>query len=356
MGLLVFYLTLALGLSFICSLMEAILLSTPLSFINMKDVEGHKSAKKFKKYKENIDKPLSAILSINTIAHTIGAAGVGAQAVKLWGDTCFGLVSAILTFLILVLSEIIPKTIGAKFWRSMAMNSVIILKVMIIIAYPLVIISELITKMIGKDNHEATVSREEVSAMVDIATDEGEFEVKENKIIQNLMKLESVKVDDIMTPQIVVSIASEEMTVEDFHKHKDYWHYSRIPVYENDNEDIITGYVLRQTILEYVANDKFKTKLKEIRRNIVVAEEGQSITTLWENLLEEKEHIALIVDEYGAFKGIVTMEDIIESILGLEIVDETDSEVDMQKYARQKWKERQNKYKHIISEDSDEED
>ena len=349
MGSLIFFLLLALGISFICSLMESVLLSTPISFVNMKEIEGHKRASSLKNFKEHIDKPLAAILSINTIANVVGSAGVGAQAVAQFGNTYFGVVSAILTFLLLVFSEILPKTIGSRFYRNLAMRIVLPLKWMIFIAYPFVLLSKLMAKIVGNDSNEATVSREEVSAMMDIATDEGEFEVKENKVIQNIMRLETIKVEDIMTPQIVVLIASEDLTVEEFYRNKSYLNYSRIPVYEEDNEDNITGYVLQKTVLNRLANDDFFVKLKDIRRNIVIAREGVSITTLWETLLEEKEHIALIVDEYGSFAGIVTLEDIIESILGLEIVDETDSEVDMQQYARKKWQERSEKYKHILT-------
>ncbi|MCL2130913.1 MAG: CNNM domain-containing protein [Lentimicrobiaceae bacterium] len=350
MSLLIFFLLLAMLISFSCSLLESVLLSTPISFVNMKEAEGHKRANTLKDFKEHIDKPLAAILSINTIANTVGAAGVGAQAVVVFENAYFGIVSAVLTLLLLVFSEIFPKTIGSRFYRSLAMKIVLPLKCMIFIAYPFVLLSKLMTKILGNDSNEATVSREEVSAMMDIATDEGEFEVKENKIIQNIMRLETIKVEDIMTPQIVVLTASEDLTVEEFHRNKSYLNYSRIPVYEEDNEDSITGYVLQKTVLDHLANDDFSIKLKDIRRNIVIAREGLSITTLWETLLEEKEHIALIIDEYGSFAGIVTLEDIIESILGLEIVDETDNEVDMQQYARRKWQERSEKYKHIISE------
>jgi CBS domain containing-hemolysin-like protein len=316
----------------------------------MKEAEGHKRAEALKNFKENIEKPLAAILSINTIANTVGAAGVGAQAAILLENVSFGIISGVMTLLILIFSEIIPKTIGSHFYRNLAMGIVVPLKCMVAIAYPFVLLSRLITKIVGGDSNEATVSREEVSAMVDIATDEGEFEVKENKVIQNIMRLETIKVEDIMTPQIVVLTASENLTVKAFHRNRAYLNYSRIPVYEENNEDSITGYVLQKTVLDHLANDHFTVKLKDIRRNIVMAREGLSITTLWEKLLEEKEHIALIVDEYGSFSGIVTMEDIIESILGLEIVDETDREVDMQQYARRKWQERSEKYKHILSE------
>lgn len=348
MGTLLLYIFLSLGISFFCSLMESILLSTPISYINMLEAEGRPGAALLLKYKESIDRPLAAILSLNTIANTIGAAGVGAQVVAIWGNTYFGIGSAILTLLILVFSEIMPKTIGSNNWRRLCIPVARILKVLIVIMFPFVLLSELLVKILGKKEKEATVSREEVSAMAELAAEEGEFDVSENKIIQNIVRLETVKVEDIMTPQTVVSIAAEEMTVSQFYKNKEYLHYARIPVYADNDEDHITGYVLRQKVLENVANDKFDIKLSELKRMIVVAEEGQNIATLWETLLNEKEHIALIVDEYGSFTGIVTLEDIIESIFGLEIVDETDSVEDMQQYARTKWKERKEKYKHII--------
>jgi CBS domain containing-hemolysin-like protein len=351
MGTLLFYLFLALTISFICSLFESVLLSTPLSFINMKETDGDKRAIKLKAYKEKIDKPLAAILSLNTVAHTIGAAGVGAQAVKIFGEAYFGVVSAVLTLLILIFTEIYPKIIGATYWRKLALPITPYLNGLIIIAYPFVKLSDLLSKVINKNKVETTVSREEVFAMADIATEEGEFEVSENIIIQNLQKLESVKVEDVMTPQIVCSVAPEEMTVSEFYKNKDFLHYARIPVYADKDEDHITGYVLRQNVLEQVASDHFDTKLKDIKRNIIATDEGESIMVLWEKLLHEREHIAIVTDEYGSFNGVVTLEDIIESILGLEIVDETDQFADMQQYARQKWNERREKYKHIITSD-----
>jgi CBS domain containing-hemolysin-like protein len=353
MGILFLFLFLALAFSFVCSLFEAVLLSTPLSFINMKETDGVKNAAVMKKFKENIDRPLAAILSLNTVANTIGAAGVGAQAVKVFGEAYFGIVSAGLTLLILILSEIIPKTIGATYWRKLALPITTWLRILVFIAYPFVKLSEVFSKLINKGRVETTVSREEVFAMADIATEEGEFEVSENIIIQNLQKLESVKVDDIMTPQIVCSVAPEEMNVADFYKNKDFLHYARIPVYADGDEDHITGYVLRQNVLEQVASDHFTTKLTDIKRTIIAADEGESIMTLWERLLQEREHIAIVIDEYGSFNGVVTLEDIIESILGLEIVDETDQFADMQQYARQKWNERREKYKHIISSEQD---
>ena len=193
MILLLFYLFLALFVSFLCSIMEAVLLSTPQSFLIVKQENGNAWAKAFVDLKTNIDKPLSAILSLNTVAHTVGAAGVGAQAVKIFGDASFGIVSAILTILILVITEIIPKTIGARYWRNLAMISSIVIKGMIIITYPLVVMSAVITKLISKNKNEKTTSREEIAALANIGANEGVFSNKEHKIIQNLLKLKNVE-------------------------------------------------------------------------------------------------------------------------------------------------------------------
>jgi CBS domain containing-hemolysin-like protein len=343
MGLLLFYLFLALIISFICSIMEAVLLSTPHSFLFVKQENGHVWAKLLLKLKSNIDKPLSAILSLNTIAHTIGAAGVGSQSVKLFGEAYFGIISAVLTLLILVLTEIIPKTIGALYWRNLAKISSYIIRVMIILTYPLVQMSILITKAIARNRIEQTTSREEISAMASIGADEGIFTEKEHKIIQNLLRLKNVKVTEIMTPRVVVAVADENLFLHEFLKNKDYLKFSRIPVYSGNDENI-TGYVFRQTVFEKLAEDQHDLRLSDIKRNIVVVPSSKVLFSVWEKLLEKKEHIALIVDEYGGMDGIVTMEDIIETLLGLEIIDEKDTITDMQKYARERWKTRQTKY------------
>ena len=270
-------------------------------------------------------------------------AGVGAQAVKVFGEASFGIVSAILTVLILLISEIIPKTIGARYWRNLAMISSSIIKGTIIITYPLVVISSIITKMISKNRQEQITSREEIAALASIGTDEGVFIEKEHKIIQNLLRLRNVKVKEIMTPRVVVAVADEKLSLEEFLKNKDYLKFSRIPIY-TENDENITGYVFRQTVFEKLAEDQHELKLKDIKRDIVIVPNSIVLYTLWEKLLEKKEHISLIVDEYGGLDGIVTMEDIIETLLGLEIIDEKDTITDMQKYARERWKERQTKY------------
>jgi CBS domain containing-hemolysin-like protein len=343
MALLLTFLFTALIISFLCSIMEAVLLSTPNSYLIVKEEKGNIWAKDFLKLKNNIDKPLSAILSLNTVAHTVGAAGVGAQAVIVFGDEYFGIVSAILTILILVLTEIIPKTIGAKYWRTWSKAASIVIKAMIFITYPLVLISAMITNAISRNHTEHTTSREEIAALASIGAVEGVFSEKEHKIIQNLLKLKNVKVTDIMTPRVVVAVADENLPLAEFLKNKGYLKYSRIPVY-SENDENITGYVFRQTVFEKLAEDQHNLKLKDIKRSIVVVSDSIVLFTLWEKLLEKKEHIALIVDEYGGLDGIVTMEDIIETLLGLEIIDEKDTITDMQKFARDRWISRQTKY------------
>jgi CBS domain containing-hemolysin-like protein len=214
---------------------------------------------------------------------------------------------------------------------------------MVIITYPLVVMSAFITKMLSRSPSEMTTSREEIAALASIGEDEGIFSEKEGKIIQNILRLKNVKVSEIMTPRVVVAVPDEELTLGEFLKNKDYLRFSRIPVYSGNDENI-TGYVFRQTVLEELAEDKHDNKLKDVKRKITISPNSAVLFSLWEKLLERKEHIALIVDEYGGLDGIVTMEDIIETLLGLEIIDETDTVSDMQKYARERWKMKQEKY------------
>lgn len=338
MELIILYLTAALAISFLCSILEAVLLSTPMSFIAMKEKEGAKNAPLLMRQKQDIDKPISAILSLNTIAHTIGAAGVGAEAVKVFGEAYFGIISAVLTILILVLSEIIPKTVGACYWRQLAMSSAPVIRAMIIVCYPLVLLSELITKLVSSKKQPLSVSREEVSAMVSVGRQEGVFQPREDKVIQNLFRLDHVTVREIMTPRTVAATAPERTTLREFYANHLFRIFSRIPVY-GDSPDYITGYVLKQTVLEKLAEDRFDNRLADIRRPILSFPGEETVAAVWEEMIKNKEHIAQVSDEYGCFQGIVTMEDVIETLLGQEIVDEKDAVADLQALAREKWKQ-----------------
>ncbi len=347
MTLLLIFLFGALAISFLCSVLEAVLMSTPLSYISMKEDEGYKPAKRFKAYKINNGRPIAAILSLNTIAHTIGAAGVGAQANEIFGSQWFGVVSAVTTILILLFSEIIPKTIGTHQWRHLMGVTTQSIRVMVILLFPIVWLIERLTRTITPDDEEeAAVSREEVAAMADIAEDEEVIDEDENKIIQNVIKVDDIKAEDVMTPTTVAAIAPEKMTLIDFYKDKRYSHFSRIPVY-NDSDEYITGYVLRSEALELLAEDKFDKTLGEIRRNIPLFNESLSIADIWDAMLAKKNHIACIIDEYGSFQGILTLEDIIETIVGLEIVDERDDVDDMRQLALDRWHQRQARFKEI---------
>jgi CBS domain containing-hemolysin-like protein len=348
MTLLFTYLFIALFTSFLCSIMEAVLLSTPAPYLKSQEEQGSKGAAAMIRFKEHLDKPLSAILSLNTIAHTVGATGVGMQATLLFGEAYMGVVSATLTILLLVFTEIIPKTMGTTYCKKLVGISYQTIKVMIVITYPFVIVSAVLTKLLSKDKKEHTTSREEISALASIGKQEGIIADKENRIIQNLIKLKSVRIAEVMTPRTVVVAANEDMTLQEFLKNKDFLHFSRIPIYRGSKDDI-TGYVLRDLVFEKLAEDQFDMKLREISRVIVTFPETLTVLEAWDRLLLKKEHIALVVDEYGGMGGIATIEDIIESLLGVEIVDEKDKVEDMQQYAMERWKSRQKKYELLIS-------
>jgi len=334
--LLVFLLS-ALAISFLCSILEAVLMSTPLSFITLKEEEGHKKAPLMKRYKIDSSKPIAAILSLNTIANTIGAAGVGRQATILFGSTWFGVVSAATTILILIFAEIIPKTIGTTKWKSLMGFSASAIRVLILILYPLVVCIEFLQKLITPAEAEVSVSREEVGAMADVAEESGELDQDENEIIQNLISLDEVTASDAMTPRVVCAIAPEKMTIKAFYKDKSFFHHSRIPVYA-DNDEYITGYILRMEALQLMAEDKFDKTLGDIRRDIQSFQEDTPMDKVWDEMSSSDDQISVIINEYGSFQGILTLEDVIETILGDEIVDEQDAVRDMQQYARDKWK------------------
>lgn len=342
MLLLITYLCIAIFISFLCSILEAVLLSVTPSYVQSLKLNGDVRGERLEKLKENIDRPLAAILSFNTIAHTIGAAGVGAQAAKIYGDASLGIVSAILTLLILVFSEIIPKTIGARYWRSLSGISARILKVLIWCMYPLVLLSNGITKLMGDNGNQATISRAEVSAMADIGEKEGIFQRSESKMIKNLIRFRNITVEDIMTPRTVMVTAKENQPIQLLLDDEKYSKFSRIPIYST-NRDEITGYVHRYDALAKLANDKHDMLLSELKREVPLIDKNINLPVALDKLSEHREHMALVTDSYGGIVGLVTMEDIIETVLGVEIMDEFDSIEDLQKYARKQWRERARK-------------
>ncbi len=339
---LILYLLLALGVSFLCSILESSLMSTTLSYITMREEEGSKSATRMYRYKTEPERPLAAILSLNTIANTIGAAGVGKEATAIFGSEWFGLVSILVTLLILLFAEIIPKTLGTTYWKQLMPFTSGAIAVLIVIMYPLVKLMEFVTWLFPESD-EATVSREEVVALANVGEEEGVIEEDENKIIRNVMRLDDVKAYDVMTPSVVAAIAPEKMTLKEYYDDDRYDHFSRIPVYA-DKPEFITGYIHRNDALENLTEDNFNMTLGEIKRSLPMFNEEASIGDIFDQMLKQKSQIAVVIDDYGCFRGILTLEDVIETIFGLEIIDENDEIADMQAYARERWKQRQRRF------------
>ena len=346
---LVLWFLLSIIFSFLCSIWEAVLLSITPSFIRSLKSKGSQLGDTLDHFKENIDRPLSAILTLNTIAHTVGAIGVGASAGAVLGENELNLgpvslsyealIAGLMTLAILILSEIIPKTIGANNWQSLAGFTVRSIKILLFVLAPLVWLSEFITSRLKKNKEMSVLSRSDFAAVVQEVEQSGAILQSESKIIKNLIKLHKLSVRDIMTPRTVVLMASENMTVEEFYnKHKPL-RFSRIPIYE-DQPDEITGVVLKDDILRTLAEDDHDTTLKQIKSTLTVVRDNQSLDSFMESLATGKSHLSGVMDENGVLVGVVSMEDLFETILGMEIVDESDSVEDLQKLARKKWEER----------------
>jgi CBS domain containing-hemolysin-like protein len=342
MKLLFFYLFIALGFSFLCSLLESILLSITPGFIGAHENASPKTGHLMRKLKEDIDRPLAAILSLNTIAHTVGAAGVGAQSLVVFGSGYVAITSAVLTLLILVFTEIIPKTIGALYWRELAPVTARILHVIIVLLYPLVYLSLIITRIISREKPVRSISREELQAMADIGHKEGQFREQESQIIKNLFLLRKLRADDIMTPRTVIFMLPAEMTIGEVIVKFQEIKFSRIPIYR-ETTDQIDGFVLKSDIYLEASRGNQGKKLHEFCRNLPVIPEMVQLIRLFEQLLAEQQHAMLVVDEHGSVAGIITMEDVIETLLGIEIMDETDTVADMRALARHQWLKRARK-------------
>lgn len=352
MTLLIFFFVMSIAFSFLCSIWEAVLLSITPSHISILQKQDPGLGKVLAEMKQDIDRPLSAILSLNTIAHTVGAIGVGAQAGKLFGAKSLSLgffpisyesiIAALMTLAILILSEIIPKTIGANYWRALTGFTIRSLSILLVVLSPLVWFSQWITRHLKKNKEQSILSRADFAAVAKIGAESGALNESESRIIDNLLKLRKVRVKDIMTPRTVMITADEASTVDDFHQQYKDTPFSRIPIF-SETIDHVTGLVLRDDILTQLAEDKHSTTLAELRRNISIVEKDMPLPTLFDTLLVQRDHMVVVVDEYGGILGLVTMEDILETMLGLEIVDETDLVADLQRQARKKWQERAKK-------------
>ncbi|ANW24145.1 MULTISPECIES: hemolysin family protein [Vibrio] len=354
MLLLTIYVSVAIGVSFICSVLEAVLLSITPSYLAQLRQQGHPAAEKLSKLKADIDRPLASILTLNTIAHTIGAASAGAQAAVVFGSEWLGVFSGVLTLGILVLSEIVPKTIGATYWRQLSPLAAITLRWMVWALTPFVWFSEQITKRLAR-GHQAPKMRDELSAMAILAKESGEFAEGETKILNNLLGIQDVPVTQVMTPRPVVFRVDAEMSINEFlAQHKDT-PFSRPLVYSQSKDNII-GFVHRLEMFKLQQAGCGEKQLGAVMRPVHVLLNNLSLPKAFEQMMAKRLQLAMVVDEYGTIQGILTLEDIFEHLVGEEIVDEADRATDMQELAFERWEKWKETHGVIESRDDDEED
>ena len=343
MLLLVLLLIGTLGFSFVCSILEAVILSVTPSYVVAITKRRPRTGHLLARFKRDAERPLAAILALNTIANTAGATGVGAQAQVLFGSTSVGIVSALLTLLVLFLSEIIPKTIGATYWRVLAPPATRITQALVYGMFPFVWAGGLLRRVLQRGQRPARVSADELHAIADLGQQEGVVQDSESRVLRNVIRFGSLRVREIMTPRTVVVAFAEQTTVQEVLGERLGLRLpripSRIPIY-SDNIDAVTGYVLKSDLLLSAAQGLGGRRLAELKRDISLVPDTQPLRDLFTRFLDRREHIAALVDQYGGMAGIVTMEDVVESLLGSEIVDESDVEIDMQKLARRRWERR----------------
>ncbi|WP_171040309.1 hemolysin family protein [Pseudoalteromonas sp. S2755] len=346
------YMFLAIAISFICSVMEAVLLSITPSHIGILKQENDALASRVQRLKDNIDQPLSAILTLNTVAHTAGAAGVGAQAAVVFSDAAVGIASAVMTLLVLVLSEIIPKTLGATYWRGLTpiVSSALIWLVRIL--KPFVWMSDQLTKVIGRKEDEAHYIRQEIEAMAEIGSEAGALHQDETETIRSLLRFRHAKLESIMTPRTVLFKVHKDMTVHEYLSEHGSVAFSRVLVFDKNTDDII-GFVHKNDIMLAYHRLGEDYKIGKLSRPLYTVPETLAAPELFKALLAKRLHIALVIDEYGDVQGIVTLEDLLESLMGMDIVDEREQTTNMQAAAKQKWRERVDSHDNLI-EDIDE--
>ena len=342
MLLLITYVLIALVFSFLCSIAEAVILSVSRAYIELKKKRGQRTGLLLGRLKSEINNPLAAILTLNTIAHTIGAAGAGAQAARVFGSAYVGIASAVLTLLILIFSEIIPKTLGAHYWRQLAPVTAYALQGLVWLLYPFVVMSRYLTSSLSHGPLLTGFNREELVAIAEVSAREGQLDKQESSILRNLLRLRKTRVVDVMTPRTVIFSLSEDLRVEEFFWKYESIRYSRIPLYRDDPEHL-DGFVLRSDLLLAQARGNTDTYLSNYRRDMPAIPEMIDLAQALDSFLRKRAHIMLVVNEYGGTEGIVTLEDILETLIGLEIIDEGDSTADMQAYARRLWRRRARK-------------
>ncbi len=355
MALLLFWALLALSLNFACSVLEAVLLSVTPSYIAAFEASDkprkQRIGRLLRHLKEHVDRPLSAVLAVGNFAQIGGAAGVGAQAQALWGNTGITVASAVLTLAMMIISELIPKTLAAVYWRGLAPASAGILRLLIWITYPLVLLSQGVTRLLSRDKDANEVSREELGALAALGAEEGVLGKEESRRVQNLLRLRTLTADDVMTPRTVALILPESLTVREALEQVGDGRFSRIPIYRRDADDI-TGYFLKADLLLAAARDQFELKLTDLQRVLLHVPETMPLPEVLDRMLGHHEHLALVVDDFGGTAGLITMEDVVETLLGAEILDETDAVQDLRKHARERWKKRSALRKQLASEDS----
>lgn len=352
MTLLFTYLAIAIGVSFLCSVLEAVLLSVTPSFVEKTQKERPIGGKVLRQVKENIDKSISSILILNTFAHTMGAAGVGAQAIRVFGEEKETLIAFLLTLAILYFSEIIPKTIGAKFWRNLAIPSAYIINFLVKVVYPLVWFSSLLTRMFNKEKIDV-VSRDEIRAFAALGHKDGALFRQENQLVENILTLRDVKAEDILTPRSVVHALDEKMTVSDALSAPQTANFTRIPVFAGSIDSIV-GVIIKGQLYELERQGKGDVPLSEVKQTIHSISESLPVLPLLDVFIKRQEHIFLVEDHFGQTAGIVTLEDTIETFLGREIMDESDQVEDMQMLAKAKFRQRLKSTNNKVSADYDE--
>ena len=354
--LLILFVLIAIGISFICSLAEAALLSMTPSYIADLQETNPKKSNMLKRLKvDNIDQSLAAILTLNTVAHTLGSIGAGAQATIVFGSAWFGLFSAFMTLAILFLSEIMPKTLGTIYWRQLGGMVAYFVRGIILLLYPLIWFSEKLTKLLVRGKEPQAFSRREFAALASIGEESGQIDPLESRIIRNLLAFGAIKVEDIMTPRSVMLAFEEHKTVADLLVDRPKLTFSRLPIYDGDLDNI-TGFVLKTDMLLAKFNHAAHKPLTQFKRDITFVFSKMKLFDLLELMLKNRIHIAITVGEYGEVKGLVTLEDVFETLLGLEIVDEIDRVEDMQALARQMMDRRVERLGMKLSDDESYED
>lgn len=334
MSLLIAFVVLSISVSFVCSILEAALLSITPSYIAQQKLTRPKIYEKLKVLKEKIDQPLAAILTLNTVAHTVGATGVGAQVTVVFGDGYLGIASAVMTLLILVLSEILPKTIGARYWPMLVPVLPTLLNGMIFILKPFIWLSDQIMKLFGGNHHEHDL-RQEIKALTILGRELNKLDEDEQRVIANILDLHEVKARDIMTPRTVCEIAKPDELLTDLVERVKKDQFSRYPVIGIDDSPL--GIVFRYDMLDVIEGQVAADIMKPYK----VVSDKISVEQLMSQLMHERQHMCLVYDEYGSWLGLVTMEDIIEAIIGKSIMDETDDIPNMRRFAKRRWEHKQ---------------